>query len=434
MAEPNPWVAPGTPGPTPAAAPAAGSASGPPTGFPTDSLGHTRDARHPRDSGNGTGPHPWSQPDRGSPRGTDTSGEPAPQTVTIPLRPLDIAELLDGAIANIRRNPRVVLGSSLLVTSVIELSVAASEYAVLGGTRLSVAAFLGTRTTSAYFLFVAGNTLLTGMAILVLAGLFAPVVARTAIGRRTSPARVWADARPRAARSAAAALLSGLLPFGGLALALLPGGGLLVLDAAPLALSVPLTVLGGCAGGAAAAWLYVRYAFAAPALALEGGAVLGALRRSAQLVRRRWWRTLGALLLAVLLTTVIGSGMQLPFSLAATILAEASEFGASDGLGVTTAAVVETVGRIISGTLTNPFNAGLITLLYADHRFRREGFDLELRTRVRDRSAAANDLDDPSADALTWLWRPSELTGSTRQAVPWQDEPTQVDASTQEPR
>jgi hypothetical protein len=56
------------------------------------------------------------------------------------------------------------------------------------------------------------------------------------------------------------------------------------------------------------------------------------------------------------------------------------------------------IGRIIAGTLVNPFNAGVLAILYADRRMRREAFDLELRL-------------DPPADPLA-AWLPGPLTAA----------------------
>jgi hypothetical protein len=61
------------------------------------------------------------------------------------------------------------------------------------------------------------------------------------------------------------------------------------------------------------------------------------------------------------------------------------------------------VARIIAGTLLNPFNAGVITLLYADRRMRREAFDLELQ------------MEPPADPLIAWLPGPLTAAGSGRQ-------------------
>jgi hypothetical protein len=58
------------------------------------------------------------------------------------------------------------------------------------------------------------------------------------------------------------------------------------------------------------------------------------------------------------------------------------------------------IGRIIAGTLANPFSAGVIAILYADRRMRREAFDLELQ------------MDPPDDPLAAWLPGPLTAAGS----------------------
>jgi len=54
-------------------------------------------------------------------------------------------------------------------------------------------------------------------------------------------------------------------------------------------------------------WLLVRWAFAAQAAVVDGLGPVDALRRSAELVKDHWWRTLGMLLASGLLFGLIGA-------------------------------------------------------------------------------------------------------------------------------
>jgi hypothetical protein len=115
-------------------------------------------------------------------------------------------------------------------------------------------------------------------------------------------------------------------------------------------------------------WLYVALAFGTPALLVEGLRGRGALARSMQLVRGRWWRTCGVLLVGFVLSGIITAVVQGVFYLG--ILADAD----NDVLVVGLTAIAGTVGLAI-GT---PFQAALTTVIYFDLRVRKEAFDLEL--------------------------------------------------------
>jgi hypothetical protein len=54
-------------------------------------------------------------------------------------------------------------------------------------------------------------------------------------------------------------------------------------------------------------WLSVRWYFAAQATVVDGLSPVAALRRSAEVVETRWWRTLGAVLAFTLLVGVLGA-------------------------------------------------------------------------------------------------------------------------------
>src|SRR5690606_30519975 len=96
----------------------------------------------------------------------------------------------------------------------------------------------------------------------------------------------------------------------------------------------------------------------------------------------------------------------------------------SSGDGATMGALaVDTLGRIVSWSVVIPFDAGVIALVYMDRRMRREGFDLDLRTRGRSAAAVAaaergdgrtDGGDAEDADGFAALWR----TGPV-QARPW---------------
>lgn len=75
-----------------------------------------------------------------------------------------------------------------------------------------------------------------------------------------------------------------------------------VLIAAVIIGLVSLTTIGLLLG----VWLVVRWAFIAQVVLLEDRSALGALRRSAQLVRGNWWRTASLLLFVIVVALLLG--------------------------------------------------------------------------------------------------------------------------------
>lgn len=114
-------------------------------------------------------------------------------------------------------------------------------------------------------------------------------------------------------------------------------------------------------------WLAVAWSLAFVALVAEGLSGTGALRRSFQLVRGRWWPTFGVLLIAFVLNTVVDQIIAIPL----VIISFVSE----DSL---TGLLLGALANIISDVITTPFVAAVFALVYFDLRVRKEGLDLQL--------------------------------------------------------
>jgi len=296
----------------------------------------------------------------------------------IPLRPLGVAEMLDASIAGMRYSPRAVLGPSVLIVGATQFLVTLAGYFLIGResadevTPNIVLQSLGSQ------LVLAGLSLLaTAYSILLLAGLIAPVLARSFFGLPVSLRQAWLDLRPQLFRLVAVAtlvlggsLLAGLLPI--LPFVIVAG-----LDGSP-GLGIVLGVVGFPTGAALMSWIYVVGVLAVPAVVMERLSVGAALTQSRRLVRRQWWRTALVLVLTVIILIFMGFiALRLPFAIAGLIL-----FGTDpSGWAEVGALAVDTLGRIVSWTITVPFYAGVTALIYFDRRMRREGLDLDLQTR-----------------------------------------------------
>ncbi len=118
-------------------------------------------------------------------------------------------------------------------------------------------------------------------------------------------------------------------------------------------------------------WLYVAWIFWLPALFVEGLRGRKALGRSYRLVKGRWWRTFGIVMVGFILAGIISTVVQGVFI--------AGIFVANDNDALVL--VFSAIAGIVGLAITTPFQAALITVVYFDLRVRKEGYDLELLAR-----------------------------------------------------
>jgi hypothetical protein len=362
----------------------------------------------------GYGQPGWGQPGYGqgpygpTPGGMWPPGRPsAPKPGVIPLRPLVVGEILDGAFSSIRQNPKATLGLSailLTITGVISTTISLIVNNVIGGISEVNLAPNPTPTQVGHYLghtvAIQGTAALVAalLAVLIqgiLAGLLTAVIGRGVLGHRITARQAWRIAAPRlpALIGAAFAVLGLLVGFWlvlGLVLFVISQVG------APTGVIVLIGVLGSFPVLALTIWFWVMLSLAAPAVVLERQGPLQALRRSWRLVRRSFWRVFGILLLAGLIVTIAGFVLELPFGAAAFFSGSGGVLsGHTPGLAAT---LVAAVGRIVAGTVTRPISAGVVVLLYMDMRMRKEGLDLALQT-------AAGSEQAPG-DEFASVWRP----------------------------
>jgi hypothetical protein len=296
----------------------------------------------------------------------------------IPLRPLGVGEILDGAFASIRRNPKAILGLAAVVMTISAVISATITRTLLnlGGLNLPSP---GQQLTPAQVTHLVGRIVAVvvpavGLALLltfivqaILAGLLAPIIARGVGGQQISAADAWRATRPRLPSLLLATLLvllAGLGPL--LILGLIVG--IAFVAGAPPAVYAVLALL-GLVALVLTIWFSTMFSLVTPVVVLEHESPGRALARSWRLVTRSFWRVFGITLLAGIIVAVAGGILQLPF----TVL------GAVSGSGIV-ATVILVIGAIAAGTVTRPITAGVTVLLYVDMRMRKEGLDLALRT------------------------------------------------------
>ncbi|MGH3519317.1 MAG: hypothetical protein ACRDQ7_18240 [Haloechinothrix sp.] len=288
----------------------------------------------------------------------------------IPLRPLNLGEILDGAISTMRRHPLVMLGVAAVVVAISQLvalplvSLLTDDINRMGSGELvtedEVFALLGTTLT------VGGvGLIITILARVFLTGFLTTVVGKAVLGHSAKFGEIWSTAKPK------------LLRLLGLILIYPIAGALLVIPVVALALVHPaLGALTAIAVVIAAVWLYILFSLATPALVLEDTGIGRAFGRSRQLVRGSWWRVFGIFLLAALIAFFIAAIIQLPFEL---LGGDVNSLFTGEFTEITmTYLILTSIGTVTASTITEPFAAGVTALLYLDQRMRREGLDIEL--------------------------------------------------------
>ncbi len=405
---PQPWFPPG-----------GGHAPGaPPPGPPgTEQPGTGQPGTQPPGSGAqdlpgwpGWGQQGYGQQGYGQPPPGQWSryGEAAPKPGVIPLRPLGVGEILDGAFASIRRNPKAILGLAAVV-----MTISAVISAVITRTLLNLGSInlpsQGQQLTPAQATHLIGRlvavalpafgvtVLLTYIVQAILAGLLAPIIARAVSGQQISAADAWRATRPRLPSLLLAALLVLLAGLGPLLIVGLIAGAA-ALAGAPAPVYAVIAAL-GLVALVLTIWFSTMLSLVTPVVVLENANPGRALARSWRLVNRSFWRVFGITLLAGLIVAIAGGILQLPFTL----------LGAAAGSGVGTTVII-VIGTIAAGTVTRPITAGVTVLLYVDMRMRKEGLDLALRTASGTgqpgSGASGNGQPGPLGDDFATVWRP----------------------------
>jgi hypothetical protein len=341
-------------------------------------------------------PPPWQAPAGQQhwaaappPAGQPYPGPPNPQWQpqrairpgVIPLRPLGLGEILDGAISFIRSHPVATIGLSAAIATVVQLLNLLVGF-LTGfpvqpdptGVERDVERYLD--ELSGFF----GKSMISGaisfLGVSVLTGLLIVVLSQAVLGRRMGIGEAWRAAKARlpgligitilAALGVAAAMFLGFVPA--LAASLLGAGGIAI---------VTLMLLGMLAGFGAAIYLWVCWSLIGPVYVLEHAGVVESFRRSRRLVQPQWWRIFGTLLLAGLLAVIIAAIVGVPFLGIASAVSGVA-FGGPAALSPV-GEVLVALGAVIASTLTTPFQAGVTGLLYFDQRIRREGLDITLQ-------------------------------------------------------
>ncbi|MFE3173238.1 hypothetical protein ACFXPA_47705 [Amycolatopsis sp. NPDC059090] len=293
----------------------------------------------------------------------------------IALRPLNVGDILDGAITAIRRYPLLILGVAAIVAVVSAgLNLAASLWLVPDFNRvaqLGPAATQQQQLDAAYSLLGSALTaLLPTLVISMLAqtfltGFLTVVMGKAVLGRPVDFGSAMREAAPRLLPLLAVTVLYALATIVAAAFCLLP-----------------------------AVLPYVFWSLTGPALVLERGTIGQAFTRSRQLVSGMFWRVFGILLLAGVIGWIISAIISVPFSLGSGAFSGLFNPQATLPKVTTGGLVLQSVGKVIAETIVMPFTALVTVVLYIDQRMRREGMDIEL--------ARAAGLQPPQPPQQAW--------------------------------
>jgi len=296
----------------------------------------------------------------------------------IPLRPLTLSDIFNGAVAYIRANPKATLGLTTVVVvaaQLLALVLSVGPFAVAGelqptvsGEQVPTGLLIGSSASS-----LAG-AVATWLSSILLSGMLTVVVGRAVFGASITVKEAWQRLRPRLwaligftvleVLGAAVLVTIGVLIIAGVAVA--ANGTAAAVIGVPLVIALVVGMI----------YLATMLTFTPSLIVLERLRIFPAISRSFKLVRNDFWRVFGIWLLASIVVSVVAGAVSVPFSLGGQILLTA----ASSTMALLFALVLLSVGSAIGQIITSPFSAGVVVLLYTDRRIRSEAFDLVLQT------------------------------------------------------
>jgi hypothetical protein len=266
------------------------------------------------------------------------------RTGPLPLHPMTLSDVLDGAFKLLKANARTVVMITAAFVVPLQLLVAFAQRNTLGGrgffnavNRPLTGQTTATQQSNAQLVVAGVATLLLLLVTPFVAGAISKVVAASYVGKEETPRSALRATGRRTFALLVAWLFVHVLEVIGFVLCVFPG---LVLMS-----------------------LFVAVA---PAIVTEELGPIAAMRRSARLMRPRVFAVMGIALLAGVLSYAIGNAL----GTVPTILALV--------IGLKWAWPLLAAGSILAALVTTPFVAIVATLLYFDGRIRQEGFDLQL--------------------------------------------------------
>jgi hypothetical protein len=282
--------------------------------------------------------------DGGDRGGVPAGGDSAPD---VSLRPMTVADVLDGGFAVVKARPRRIFGLAAALIVPTHLGLVALQQSLLGDANVDVFEFLGDPTVANeetsgadlanQYLYLGVNAVVTGLVLVFLAAAIAHLVGQWVMGRDAPAGEMMGVAARRWWPLVGSFFVVKVAELGGLL---------------------------GCYVGVI--FVMPLFVAVAPVVGVEGGGPWEVVRRSARLVKARYFPVMGVALLMGLVATLLSTALStLPQAL-------------SWWLGGDAAWLLVGLGTIASTIVVMPFVAAATVLLYLDLRVRTEGLDLEM--------------------------------------------------------
>ena len=355
----------------------------------------------------GYAPPGYPPPGYAPPPGYGPPGSPPPgygpppsaiKPGVVPLRPLTLSDIFNGAVAYIRANPKATLGLTTIVVVAAQLLTLMLSLVPFAFTGQLAQTISSDEPSAALMLSWAASGFATSVATflsaILLSGLLTVVVGRAVFGATITIGEAWRRFRPRLLALVGFTLLEtiGAVVLIGVVIVIIVGVGVAANGLFAFFVGAPLVL----ALIAALIYLGTMLTFAPAAIVLERRDIISSIKRSFTLIKGDFWRVLGIRLLALLAANLVAGAVAIPFSLSGQITLA----GSSSTTAAMFALVLFAIGGAIGQIITGPFSAGVIVLQYTDRRIRSEAFDLVLQTGA----AAGPAAPSASTDDL-WLTR-----------------------------
>lgn len=391
-----PGATPGYPGAGGSATSGAGSYPGATPGYPG---GYPGAAGYP---GAGSYPGGGAYPGAGYGQSNGAANFYVYKPGIIPLRPLSIGDIYQGAFAAIKTNARTMFGFTAALLGVVLVISIATNYAIIN---LVLPNYLSPSSPyAAVFTSLSGSfsqlggSLLQVLATVLLSGLIVVAVSRSVLGRVASSKEVWERTKskflPLIGLNIITSIISGLMMIIGIVVFFV-----LLASAASTAKTdreflqdlgvslVGLLIL-MVISALVSSYLSIKFSVASPAMVLENLGVFAAIGRSWSLTRGNFWRLFGINILTAIITFMVaGIFGGIAEALGAIFIVVGSSSPEDMIASLNTTYILIMVMSTIAQLLILPFTSSVNALLYIDLRMRKEGLDVELRNAVAEQQA-----------------------------------------------
>lgn len=388
---------PGYPGAGGSATSGAGSYPGATPGYPG---GYPGAASYP-----GAGSYPSSGAYPGAGYGPGSNGAAnfyVYKPGIIPLRPLSIGDIYQGAFAAIKTNARTMFGFTAALLGVVLVISIGINYAIIN---LVLPNYLSPSSPyAAVFTSLSGSfsqlggSLLQVLATVLLSGLIVVAVSRSVLGRVASSKEVWERTKskflPLIGLNIITSIISGLMMIIGIVVFFV----LLASVASTaktdreflqdLGVSLVGLLILMVISALVSSYLSIKFSVASPAMVLENLGVFAAIGRSWSLTRGNFWRLFGINILTAIITSMVaGIFGGIAGALGAIFVVVGSSSPEDVIASLNTTYILTMVMSTIAQLLILPFTSSVNALLYIDLRMRKEGLDVELRNAVAEQQA-----------------------------------------------